>query len=130
MSWWGIGGDEIMGDHPADVPPLGDWDLLAAWLCQRPRCGLMGGEAFGLFDLIDALEAADEDERFTLEWDEVRPFRDVPSRAKRTSLRSGLRAWQRGRRELGSLKERPFFARFIQTEDRLKHLLELDKTLP
>lgn len=121
---------ELEGLPKVELPPLKNGDLIAAWLCQRVRAELTLGETYSLLDLIAALEAADDSDRRTLDWERLRPWRDVPSRAARARLSASLGRALRRNRPLDREKDDLFFARYIQSEERLHFLAELDKTLP
>jgi hypothetical protein len=75
--------------------------------------------------LVDALEAADETDRFSLDWSSVRPYAEIPSRSARTKTGDRLR-----RQQFSALRTDPFFQHFVQSEVRLAHLAELEKRMP
>lgn len=104
-----------------------DADLLPRWLAVRPRAGSETGKRYDLFTLFDAIAAADEEDRWSLDWARLAPWTTVPSRHR---PRSALLL-----RLLKSKRPLPFpqgvvFERFVQTEARLRWLVELDGTLP
>jgi hypothetical protein len=76
------------------------------------------------------LNAADEQDRRTLDWKRLRPWRDVPSRATRAGSLTRLSRVLQGKRPVTDVKNHLFFARYIQSEERLKYLVELETTLP
>lgn len=104
------------------MPRPRELDLLALWLAAR---GASGTPAFTFWELLEAFAAADEADRWTLDWSQLRPWGAVPSRA--TRLVAACRRVVRGR---GELPEDGTFLRFIQTGERLRQLVALDGELP
>ena len=117
-----------LGDAPVvQLGPRRDADLLARWLAVRSRSWFRTGARYDLFELFDAIAAADEEDRWSLDWTRLAPWADVPSRNRPRS--SQLRRFLKAKRPL------PFprgivYERFVRTEERLRWLVELDATLP